>query len=636
MAKTERKIYGETDTVRRSVLEILEGIYDIPPDRKHFICEDAARAMARASALTNREIALMTDRRGIVQAVIVGDNNKAALFNIVPRRYLTRSSGIRCVHTHPNGDARLSDVDISALRNMRLDAMAILAVGLDGGVGAATAATLPPNGELTVYGPFYAQETPESGFAGEPARADVPPAVCPDILDALDELLPIIFTQDAHAEHVYYDPNEKKIEKAILVGARPAAADISASGEYKPLDELAQLAWTAGAEVAEKVLYREREADAAFYIGKGKLEELVQIKQEVKPDIIIFDEELTGAQTRNLEKELGVKVIDRTALILDIFAGRARTREGKLQVELAQLNYNLTRLTGKGGQLSRLGGGIGTRGPGEKKLDVDRRHIRRRLHAIEEELQKTGERRDRTRNAGRMSSMPIAAFVGYTNTGKSTLFNALCGADVFIEDKLFATLDPTARKLPLPSGGSVIAIDTVGFIDKLPHELVDAFKATLEESAYADILIHVVDIANPDARAQIEIVDRILSDIGASGKKTLIAFNKADLLDELPEWLAFWRHMPGGAAAGATPSSRACVISAKTGYGLDGLRHELEGLAQEDYVRLDVLIPYNEGRVCSYLHENASVLDEEYTAGGVSMKVLLGKGHAGWLRRFAV
>jgi len=625
MAKTEYKVYGEIKSVRRSVLELLEGIYVMPPDRKRFICEDVAQAMAQASALTNREVAVMIDRRGIMQAVIVGDNNKVDLFNIVPRRYLTRSSGIRCVHTHLNGDADFSDVDISALKNMRLDAMAVLALGADGGICAANAATYPPNGELDTYGIFYNKNT------------DSPSPVPQDILDALDDLLPVMLTLDAHAGQVYYDPNEKKLEKAILVGVRPQADDGAQGGPVR-LGELEQLAWTAGADVLESVFYREREIDASYYIGKGKLEELKFIKQEIKPDVIIFDEELTGAQTRNLEKELGVKIVDRTALILDIFAGRAHTKEGKLQVELAQLNYNMTRLTGLGGQLSRLGGGIGTRGPGEKKLDVDRRHIRRRIHSIEEELQKTRDRRDRTRNAGRMSSMPIAAFVGYTNTGKSTLFNALCGAGVFTENKLFATLDPTARRLDLPSGGSVIAIDTVGFIDKLPHELVDAFKATLEESVYADILIHVVDIADPNAQAHIEVVERILADIGATGKKTLTAFNKADLLNEMPEWLSYWRHTPAGPDAGplSPASSGACVISAKTGYGLDGLMRELEGLAQEEYIRLDVLIPYNEGRICSYLHENASVLDEEYTDSGVSMKVLLGKGHAGWLRRFAV
>ena len=672
MAKIDHTIYGDIKSIRRSVLELLQSIYDMPPDRKHFITESAAQALAHASALTNRETAVMLDRRGIVQAVIIGDNNKVELFNIVPRRHLTRASGIRCVHTHPNGDPFFSDVDISALRNMRLDAMALLAIGPGGGVAAANAAIYPPNGELTTYGVFYPaideqiasgsflpQEqhdepvtTPQNWHdkpapqdqRDEPATApqvqhDKPAPVSQAILDALDDLLPEMLAQDAHAGQVYYDPKDKTPEKAILVGVNTKGSAMPA-GDAEPLSELSQLAWTAGADVLGKVLYREREADSAYFIGKGKLEELKQIKQETKVNLIIFDEELTGAQTRNLEQALGVKIVDRTALILDIFASRARTKEGKLQVELAQLNYNLTRLTGMGGQLSRLGGGIGTRGPGERKLDIDRRHIRRRIYAIEGELQKTRERRDRTRNAGRLSAMPIAAFVGYTNAGKSTLFNALSGAGVFTEDKLFATLDPTARKLLLPSGGGVIAIDTVGFIDKLPHELIDAFKATLEESVYADILIHVVDISNPDARAQIEIVEGILKDIGAVGKKMLIAFNKADLLEELPEWLAFWRQTPfgaGGVGIAASPSSsRSCVISAKTGAGLDSLLHELEGLTREEYIHLDVLIPYNEGRVCSYLHENASILDEKYTDAGISMKVLLGKGHAGWLRRFAV
>ena len=638
MAKTDHKIYGDTQTIRRSVLGLLESIYDMAPDRKRFITAEAAGALALASALTNRETAVMLDRRGIAQGVFIGDNNKVDLFNIVPRRYQSRASGIRCVHTHPDGGPLFSDVDISALRNMRLDAMALLALGGDGGVIAANAAIFPPNGELTTYGVFYpADKKIVIHSARKQISLDKPVPVAPEILDALDDLLPEMFSQDINAGRVFYDPKEKALEQAILVGVN--TRETRPTGERAdPLDELAQLAWTAGAEVLGKVFYRERESDPASHIGRGKIEELRLMTQELKPDLIIFNEELSGAQTRNLEKAIGVKIVDRTALILDIFAGRARTREGKLQVELAQLNYNLTRLIGLGGQLSRLGGGIGTRGPGEKKLDVDRRHIRRRMHAIEEELQKTRERRDRTRDAGRMSAMPIAAFVGYTNAGKSTLFNALSGAEVFTEDKLFATLDPTARKLSLPSGGGVIAIDTVGFIDKLPHELIDAFKATLEESVYADILIHVVDISDPDAQAHIEIVEKILKDIGSTGKKTLIAFNKADLIEETPEWLSFWRRLQYS-PDGLTPqpvSSRACVISAKTGMGLDALLRELESLTQEEYIRLDVLIPYNEGRICAYLHENASILGEEYTDSGISMKVLLGKGHAGWLSRFAV
>ena len=623
MAKTDNKIYGDISTIKRSILELLEKIYDAKTDRKHFIGEEAASCMALASALINREVAVMIDRGGIIQSVSVGGNNTVDLYSGVPRRLSTRSSGMRCIHTHPNGDPRFSDVDISALKNMRLDAMAAFAIDGLGRVLAVNAAMYPPNGELAEYGPFYPWDMPQEAAPGAKATPEKPPSVPEELLEALDELFPIMLTQDANAEQVYFEPKEKPLERALLVGAQPRR------GEAEPLGELAQLAWTAGAEVLGKILYRDREVDAAHYIGAGKLSEIKLLCQNNKAELVIFDEELNGVQVRNLEKELGIKVVDRTALILDIFAGRARTKEGKLQVELAQLNYNLTRLTGIGGQLSRLGGGIGTRGPGEKQLDVDRRHIRRRIYAIETELRKTRERRERTRNSGRISSMPVVAFVGYTNAGKSTLFNALCGAGVFTEDKLFATLDPTARKLDLPSGGGVIAIDTVGFIDKLPHELVDAFKATLEESVFADILLHVVDMSNPDAQAQIDVVERILHDIGAVGKKTLVAFNKADVVEEAPEWLAYWRD-------GASPTERMCVISAKTGQGLDGLKSELEKLAQEEYIRLNVLIPYNEGRICAYLHENASVLEEEYTDAGVSMDVMLGKGYAGWIRRFAV
>ena len=636
MAKSDRKIYGEISGIKRSILDLLDKIYDAKVDRKRFICEEAAGYMALASALINREVAVMIDRSGIVQSVSVGGNNTVDLYSGVPRRLSTRASGMRCIHTHPNGSADLSDVDVSALKSMRLDAIAALAIDGSGRILAANAAICPPNGELTVYGPFFSADTSaDTGGNEKPpgqnqaakASLDVAPEVSINVLDKLDALFPIMLTQDANAETVYFEPKEKPLERALLIGAQPRGDGA------EPLGELAQLAWTAGADVLGKILYREREIDAAYYIGSGKLSEIKQACQNAKAELVIFDEELSGVQVRNLEKELSVKVVDRTALILDIFAGRARTKEGKLQVELAQHNYNLTRLTGLGEQLSRLGGGIGTRGPGERQLDVDRRHIRRRIYAIETELRKTRERRDRTRNAGRISSMPVVAFVGYTNAGKSTLFNALSGAGVFTEDKLFATLDPTARKLDLPSGGGVIAVDTVGFIDKLPHELVDAFKATLEESVFADILLHVVDLSDADARAHIETVEKILHDIGAVDKKMLVAFNKRDLLESDPEWLTFWRRDPGGER---TASSRTCVISAKTGAGLDELKLELEKLAQEEYVRLNVLIPYKEGRVCAYLHENASVLGEEFTPAGVSMEVMLGKGHAGWLKRFAV
>jgi GTP-binding protein HflX len=456
-----------------------------------------------------------------------------------------------------------------------------------------------------------------------PAPAPQRPAVRLEsvdaLMEALDSILPTFRRLDRATGVAFYDSGAAGREKAILV-----------AGIDDDADELEQLAKTAGAEVLARMAYRERESGAAYRIGRGKLEELNALRQNTDANLVIFNDELSGVQLRNLEDATGVKVVDRTMLILDIFAGRARSKEGKLQVELAQLNYGLSRLGGLGTGLSRLGGGIGTRGPGEKKLDTDRRHIRRRIHFIEDELKKTETRRNTARRAGRAAMLPVVALAGYTNAGKSTLFNRLCSADALAEDKLFATLDPTARKLALPSGGAAIMVDTVGFIQKLPHELVDAFKATLEESASADIIVHVVDMSNGGMIAQMETVAQILDSIGAGGKKTLLAFNKSDKAKD--RGAALNRALAARRGAGA----RHCVISAATGDGIGGLLSALSGMINEERVRLDVKIPYEDGGLNAFLHENASILKREYTETGVALSLLLNRGHAGRLKKYIV
>ena len=297
----------------------------------------------------------------------------------------------------------------------------------------------------------------------------------------------------------------EKIERAILVGI------ISTVKDEESMEELKELTLTAGVEVIGVVTQKRDTIHKAHYIGKGKLEELKFFVENQEADLIIVNDELTGTQIKNMEDFLNVKVIDRTNLILDIFAKRARSKEGMLQVELAQLKYRLPRLVGMGGQLSRLGGGIGTRGPGETKLEADRRHIQNRIKAIEKKLEEIKRHRDLQRSRRKKNQVPVVAIVGYTNAGKSTLLNALTKAEVYVEDKLFATLDPTARRLILPSGREVILIDTVGFIRKLPHDLVEAFKSTLEEVKYADLLLHVIDVTSPDMEEKIKVVERVLS-----------------------------------------------------------------------------------------------------------------------------
>jgi GTP-binding protein HflX len=369
------------------------------------------------------------------------------------------------------------------------------------------------------------------------------------------------------------------------------------------------------------------------------VDELSLACQQLDADIVVFDAELTGAQARNIEDAVGARAVDRTTLILDIFAQRARSREGKLQVELAQLNYRLPRLMGQGVGLSRLGGGIGTRGPGERKLDVDRRHIRRRINFIEKELGQLHSRRGLLRKSSGMAHAPVVAIAGYTNAGKSTLFNALCGADAFAEDKLFATLDPTARRLDLPSGGAAMLVDTVGFIRNLPHDLIEAFKATLEETAQADVILHVADASSEELDAQMETVRRILASIsekaaekdgkakpggrktdsrrdfdgGAGGQKTIVALNKIDKLKG------------GGCPAAAAYGEVMCEISALTGEGLDELRELIAEAVSEGDARVELLIPYGDGGALAYVRSFGSVVENEFKDDGVKVTALLKK-----------
>jgi len=349
-------------------------------------------------------------------------------------------------------------------------------------------------------------------------------------------------------------------EVAVLVGLRrPQQSRWDAEDS---LEELAQLAISAGAEPTFRVLQERFLPNPRTLIGPGKAEEVRAICEE-GVDLVIFDDDLTGSQQRNLEATLGRKVVDRTGLILDIFAQRARSREGKLQVELAQLKYLLPRLTGHGGELSRLGGGIGTRGPGETQLEVDRRRIRRRIVKVEEELEKVRRHRALLRRHRQKRALPTAAVVGYTNAGKSSLLNALTHAALPVADKFFATLDPTLRKVIVPGGREILLSDTVGFIRKLPHQLVEAFKATLEEVRASDLLLHVIDISHPDWQNQSQAVMAVLGELGAAAKPLISVYNKVDKLQH-PKAVAFLARRP-----------RSVVVSARTGAGLDDLKHAM-------------------------------------------------------------
>ncbi len=402
---------------------------------------------------------------------------------------------------------------------------------------------------------------------------------------------------------------------AVLVGMNHTGKnnemDIEAS-----MIELEELAQAAGVEVVATAIQNRAAVNAVFYIGKGKVEEIKQLCDTEGANLVIFNDELSGSQIRNLEEALGVDVLDRTALILDIFALRATTKEAKLQVELAQLRYRLPRLSGLGRKLSRLGAGIGTRGPGETKLETDRRHILRRIDGIREELREVKKHREVQRSKRIKSEIPIVALVGYTNAGKSTLMNSLLrmsenyqqDREVFAEDMLFATLEVSLRKLVFPDQLEFLLTDTVGFVGKLPHDLVDAFKATLEEVRYADLLLHVVDVSNENYQQQVSTTLKVLKELGVESKSMVTVYNKMDRAENLAE---------------VQRNENTLFISALSRTNLDGLIEKIREEIGTKLVETDFLIPYTKGGIAAQLHEEAQVLSSDYIEEGILLKAKL-------------
>ncbi len=399
-----------------------------------------------------------------------------------------------------------------------------------------------------------------------------------------------------------YETAEKK-ERVILVGVSLADSDDA----EQSLNELEELADTAGALCVGRILQKREQMHPATYLGRGKTEELKDLIWETRADGIICDDELSPSQIGNLRDELDVKIMDRTLLILDIFAARASTSEGKIQVELAQLRYRQSRLTGLGTSLSRLGGGIGTRGPGEKKLEMDRRLIKGRISQLAKELKEVKRHRQLTRESRAKSRVPVIAIVGYTNAGKSTLLNHLTGAGILAEDKLFATLDPTTRNLKLPGGQEVLLTDTVGFICKLPHHLIEAFKSTLEEAKYADILLHVVDASNPRMDQQMHVVYETLRELEASDKPVITAFNKKDRFE-------------GEYAPRDFQAERTAFISAKTGEGVEELLSCVENVLREQKVEIEQIYPYSDAGKIQLIRKYGELEKEEYTQEGIYVR----------------
>lgn len=412
-------------------------------------------------------------------------------------------------------------------------------------------------------------------------------------------------------------------ERAILVGVELPAQNHSLPLDFS-LEELEKLTETAGATVVRKVTQQLKRVSPATLIGRGKVEEIQGCLREINADLVILDEDLSPAQQRNLEAAFQTRVIDRSQLILDIFAQRARSNEGKLQVELAQLEYLLPRLTRQWTHLSRLGGGIGTRGPGETQLEVDRRRVRERIGKLKRRLQTVERTRELQRKERNEVPYPMVALVGYTNSGKSTLMNTLTRAGVFVEDKLFATLDPTIRSLRLPTGDTVMVVDTVGFINKIPHSLIEAFKSTLEEVRNADLLLHLIDMTQSLFEEQIRVIESVLKEIGTGETPSILVPNKIDVVGAMPfQALARWK------------GEGVCPISALTGQGIDRLLEIVGQVLDQGKEQIRLSFPSSEGQLLALLRQRGRILEEDYQGDNIAVTALVPVKLAGQLRKWS-
>lgn len=583
---------GNLTGIKSAMLDRLKSLYDFKQGLDEFASFELLSELCACSGEINRELSVYISRDGSIVDVSVGDSVKVSMPSMRLVRNEDRLCGVRCIHTHPSGDGRLSGVDLGTLRSMKLDCMAAVGVS-DGKPTQLYAAYLGDFDEDTgsraalVYGPMRPYKLPQKALIAE------------------------IFNSDDRFRSTTKEVEAVEQERAVLVG-------MDNDEGYDTLEELNELAKTAGALVVGKVRVRRRTIDNATYVGSGKANELSLMGSELEADLFIFDDELSAIQLRTLEETLGARVIDRTTLILDIFAARATSREGKLQVELAQMRYRLPRLIGQGQVLSRLGGGIGTRGPGEKKLEIDRRRIRRRVFELETELSEIEKQRGLRRESRKANRIPLVALVGYTNAGKSTMLNALTDSNVLAEDKLFATLDPVVRKITLSGGTEALLSDTVGFINKLPHDLVEAFKSTLEEVSNSDLILQVVDISCPYHEKQMRVVDGVLESLHAADIPRIIVFNKADAIAscDLP-----------------AESENRLNVSALRGTGIEKLLSAVELKLNSARTEVDILVPYSKYEAVSMIRDRGMLLSEEHTETGTHIRALLDAESIGQLRK---
>ncbi len=587
-----REIKGNIKGIRDSVIAELQKLYDMQSPQ--LVSQELAVKLADITEYINREISVYITRSGQIIEIAVGDNATVELPSFSGRRGAGRLSGIRCIHTHPGGNPYLSGVDISALKNNKYDAM--VAIGVvspdftksELTFGLITGIDSNENYTAECYGPYSIEDAENINF-----------------VNTVSTIERILDKQTGTASL------QVMSERAILIGMEWGRND-SLWTVDDSLEELKQLADTAGATVIKKFIQKRSKPDPAFFIGRGKVQELALYAQQENIDLCVFDDELSPAQQRNIESVMGIRILDRTALILDIFAQRARTNEGKLQVELAQLQYTLPRIMGKGLMLSRLGGGIGTRGPGETKLEVDRRRIRDRIAFIKDQIEKVKAVRSLHRSKRKKNNVFEVSLVGYTNAGKSTLLNTLTNSDIYAKDQLFATLDPTTRQLTLPNKQEIIITDTVGFIQPLPHQLIAAFRSTLEVVTEADLLLHVIDVSHELYKEQAAAVHEVLKEIGAETKPVITVYNK---IDKLP---------PDSKLADrlALEEDTVCISAAKK-LNLETLQQMIESHLKSKAVEVTLCIPYAETAKAAQLHETANVLEQEYTENGAVMKVIL-------------
>lgn len=593
-------IKGNVDGIKDFILKELDSIYDITVTKNRVIEPEIIALIASISSRINREINVAIDRRGNIVEISIGDSSSVQLplLNVQEKRL----SGIRVIHTHPNGNPNLSSIDISALTKLKLDCIAAIGVVEEKITGVVM-------GFCNVDGDELSHEATEI--------MNIPEFIDYDFLYRIEEIESILKKRNIV---------ENDDEYAILVRI----------DNDESLDELAELARACNVKVVGKFFQKKSKIDPCYFIGTGKVIELARFKQIKKANLIIFDEELSGLQVKNLEEVTGCKVIDRTVLILEIFATRARTREAKIQVELAQLKYRSSRLLGFGTTMSRTGGGVGTKGPGEKKLEIDKRRIRETIHDLKQELEKIRKTRVTQREKRDESGIPKISLVGYTNVGKSTLRNLLVSMytadntskkeDVFAENMLFATLDITTRAITLPDKRVASLTDTVGFVRKLPHDLVEAFKSTLEEVSFSDLIIHVVDISSDTVVEQIKAVENVLSELNALDKPTFLALNKCEMAT--PEQIANIKEK--------FSNYQMIEISAKQNYNIDKFLDMTVSLLPQTTRKCTYLIPYTDISMGAYLHRNAIIQSEDYEGEGVRIVAIVNDEVYNRCRKFMV